>query len=149
MADATVHSTAASPFGYTIDAADFTLHSGYTGDDTEDKIGPGPFYYLATSLGTCTSINVQGFARKRTLPLEALDVTVSIRRTTDRDAAGEQHWDVTTELALHGPLSDEQRQALLHAAEHCSVRTFFLGRQTVTERLVEPVATREQAAVEA
>ena len=149
MADytATVHSTAASPFGYTIDAGDFTLRSGYTADTPSDTIGPGPFYYLATSLGTCTSINVQGFARKRDLPLEALDITVSIHRTTDRNAAGEQHWDVTTEIAPHGPLTDDQRQALLRAAEDCSVRTFFLGRQTVTERLVEPAATREHAAV--
>lgn len=149
MADylATVHSTAASPFGYTIDAGDFTLDSGYTADTPNDTIGPSPFHYLATSLGTCTSINVQGFARKRNLPLEALDITVSIHRTTDRNADGEQHWEVTTEIALSGPLTADQRQSLLRAAEDCSVRRFFLGRQTVTERLVEPSDAREPATV--
>lgn len=53
------------------------------GDEPVDAgggdVAPGPYDYLLIALGTCTSMTIGLYARRKKLPLE--DITVSLRHT--------------------------------------------------------------------
>src|SRR4051794_20755210 len=53
----------------------------YGGDDA----GPGPYDYLLISLGTCTSMTVGLFARRKQWPLESIVVSLSHSRIHAKD----------------------------------------------------------------
>ena len=83
---------------------------------------PDPYDYLLAGLGACTSMTVGLYARKRKWPLE--NITVALRRTrihakdcADCDTKHGMLDHVDLELAMSGPLTDEQRTVLIAVAE--------------------------------
>ena len=139
MADYHATISTASPQDYSFDVA-VREHRFTTGRSTSapgQSSGPGPFEMLASGLGACTGINISSYARREQLPLEGFDIDVRIQRT-DSDTP---NWQVATEIALRGPLTDAQRQALLHSAEGCAVRKFFLSTPEIEEKLVDAPVT--------
>ena len=87
---------------------------------------PDPYDYLLVGLGACTSMTLGLYARKRKWPLE--DVTVALRRTRihAKDCADCETKEglldlIDVEVAVTGPLTDEQRATLLAVAHKCPV----------------------------
>jgi putative redox protein len=88
--------------------------------------GPTPYDLLAAALGGCTSMTLHFYAKREKLPLAGVDVTITHDRQHAKDCA-----DCTTqsgylhrfrvEIALHGDLTEEQRQQLLTIAKRCPV----------------------------
>lgn len=103
--------------------------------------GPTPYDMLAAALGGCTSMTLHFYARREKLPLEGVDVTVSHDRQHAKDCV-----DCTTqsgyihrfkvEIALHGPLSDAQRETLLSIAKRCPVAKVLSSEIKIDEVLV-------------
>jgi putative redox protein len=103
--------------------------------------GPTPYDMLAGALGGCTSMTLHFYAKREKLPLEGVDVTVTHDRQYAKDCA-----DCTStngyihrfhvEIALHGPLSDEQRQQLLSVAKRCPVAKTLMNEIRIDEALV-------------
>jgi uncharacterized OsmC-like protein len=116
--------------------ADEPLEVGGTGE------GPTPYDLLAAALGACTVMTLQFYAKREGLPLEGADVTVSHDRQHARDCAdcitqaGYIH-RFRVEIALHGPLSPEQRQKLLQVAGRCPVAKTLQSEIKIDEALVE------------
>jgi putative redox protein len=140
MADyaARISTTTPQDYAYDVTVREHRFQTGRSTSAPGESSGPGPFEFLASALGTCTGINISSFAKREGLPLEGFDIDVRIHRT-ERDGA--PHWTVATDIALRGPLDDEQKAALLHSAEGCAVRKFFLSTPEIEERLVDaPVA---------
>lgn len=89
-------------------------------------LGPTPYDVLASALGSCTAMTLQFYAKREKIPLEGVDVTVTHDRQHAKDCA-----DCTTQqgyihrfhvsIALHGTLTEEQRQKLLVIAHRCPV----------------------------
>lgn len=88
--------------------------------------GPTPYDALAAALGGCTAMTLHFFARREKLPLEGVDITVTHDRQHAKDCAdcmtheGFIH-KFRVEIALSGPLTEEQRQKLLVIAGRCPV----------------------------
>ena len=88
--------------------------------------GPSPYDLLAASLGTCTVMTLNFYARREGLPLEGAAVTVRHDRIHAEDCA---HCDATTgkvdrlsrEIRLDGDLDEATRQRLLKIADRCPV----------------------------
>ncbi|HXT52203.1 MAG TPA: OsmC family protein [Thermoanaerobaculia bacterium] len=104
--------------------------------------GPTPYDLLAGALGGCTAMTLQFYAKRDGLPLEGADVTVSHDRQHAKDCADcvTQAGYITrfrVEIALHGPLSPEQRQKLLHVAGRCPVARTLQAEIKIDEVLVE------------
>jgi putative redox protein len=103
--------------------------------------GPTPYDLLAAALGGCTSMTLHYYATREKLPLEGVDVTVTHDRQHAKDCAdctsqsGYIH-RFRVEIALHGPLSPEQREHLLTIAKRCPVAKTLASEMKIDEVLV-------------
>ena len=113
--------------------------------------GPGPYDFLATALGACTSMTLRMYAERKQLPLDKVTVEVSHDKVHATDAAtdtadgsmpkGGKIDRFTRVLHLAGDLDDEQRASLLRIADRCPVhRTLEQASQIVTELAPSPAS---------
>lgn len=92
-----------------------------------DGAGPDPYTLILAALGSCISMTVRLYARRKAWPLERVTVTLSQRRVHARDCAecsgnseGFVH-RIERTVHLEGPLSTEQHQRLQEIAGKCPV----------------------------
>lgn len=109
--------------------------------------GPGPYDFLATALGACTSMTLRMYAERKQLPLDKVTVEVSHDRVHVDDAATDTENEAgavappggkidqfTRVLHLAGELDEQQRASLLKIADRCPVhRTLEHSSRIVTE----------------
>ena len=102
--------------------------------------GPNPYELLLAALGSCTSMTVAMYARRKGWPLEA--VTVRLRHSRVHAADCEacetrvgllDHID--REVEFSGALSDEQRARLLDIANKCPVHRTLASEIIVQTRM--------------
>ena len=87
---------------------------------------PGPYDYLLTALGVCTSMTVGLYARRKKLPLENITVSLRHSRIHAKDCeeceTKEGMLDrIDMEIAFTGSLTSEQHARLMEIAGKCPV----------------------------
>ena len=103
--------------------------------------GPTPYDMLASALGGCTVMTLHFYAQREKLPLEGVDVKVTHDRQYAKDCAdcatqsGYIH-RFRVEIALLGPLTEEQRQKLFSIAARCPVAKTLSSEIKVDEILL-------------
>jgi uncharacterized OsmC-like protein len=103
--------------------------------------GPSPYQLLLAALGSCTSMTVALYARRKQWPLNRVRVTLSHARQHAADCAACEAQDAHLErieraIELEGTLTAEQRQRLLAIAEKCPVHRTLQSTITIVSRLV-------------
>jgi putative redox protein len=101
-------------------AADEPVAAG--GTDT----GTDPYGLLLASLGSCISMTVSLYARRKKWPLESVAVTLKHSKIHAEDCESCESKDVMldridAEVELGGPLTEEQRSRILEIARRCPV----------------------------
>jgi putative redox protein len=98
--------------------------------------GPNPYDLLLASLGTCTSMTLQMYAKRKQWPLEGVTVRLRIDRIHAADCADCETTEgkvdrIDREIELAGPLSAEQRAGLLAIADKCPVHRTLKGEISI------------------
>jgi putative redox protein len=88
--------------------------------------GPGPYDFLLTSLGACTSMTMRLYADLKSLPLERVTVTLRHSKIHAEDCAecetkAAKLDQIDRAIAMEGALNAEQRQKLMEIADKCPV----------------------------
>ena len=92
-----------------------------------EDAGPDPYTLLLAALGTCISMTVTLYARRKQWPLESVTVRLRQDRTHVKDckecSADQEGYihRIERSVAVTGQLSDEQRARLLEIAKKCPV----------------------------
>jgi uncharacterized OsmC-like protein len=110
-----------------------------------DDLGFSPYELLLASLGSCTAMTLEMYARRKAWPLEQVRITLQFDRIHAGDAEKceepEQRIDrITRDIELVGPLDDVQRRRLVEIAGKCPVHKTLTSGPTIVDRLVaEPM----------
>ena len=88
--------------------------------------GPNPYDLLLASLGSCTSMTVGLYARRKQWPLEAVTVRLRHGKIHAADCGDCETREgmidrIEVQLELAGPLTEGQRARLLQIAGRCPV----------------------------
>ena len=104
--------------------------ASYGGTDT----GPSPYDLILAALGSCTSMTIGLYARKRGWPVEKISVSLWHTKIHAKDCDDCETKDgkidrIEMEVHLDGGLTDEQRAKLVEVAGKCPVH------QTLTSEI--------------
>ncbi|HKP36761.1 MAG TPA: OsmC family protein [Pyrinomonadaceae bacterium] len=105
-----------------------------------DGAGPDPYTLLLAALGTCISMTVTLYARRKQWPLERVTVTLSQRRIHARDCAecadnaeGYVH-RIERSVRFEGQLTNEQHTRLQEIAGKCPVHRTLTSPIIIVEK---------------
>src|SRR5262245_56391154 len=132
----------ASGFAQEISVGPHRLHADEPIPSGGTDTGPSPYDLLLAALGSCTSMTVSLYARRRKWPLQAVVVRLRHSRSypedcVDCEAKSVRIERIECEIGLTGELSDEQRAALLAIAEKCPVHRTLTSGVRIDSRLSE------------
>lgn len=116
----------AKGFRQEIDIGRFHLQADEPASIGGTDLAPTPYDYLLSALGTCTSMTVGLYARRKQWPLETVKVSLHHSRIHAKDCADCETKNgmldrIGLEIELTGALSDEQRAKLIEVAHKCPV----------------------------
>ncbi len=86
------------------------------------ETGFNPHELLEAALGCCLNIWLRVFAKQQNIPLEHITASVTLDRQNPAETAFQYAFE------FKGPLTSEQRQALLQAAHSCPVHQALSGK---------------------
>ncbi len=110
------HDTGQGRFQVEIHAAGATLLADEPVELGGLGSGPSPHQLLAAGLAACTTMTLKLYAARKGWPLEHVVVQVS-----HSHPGGEARDRFDRQIAMQGPLDDDQRQRLLEIAARCPV----------------------------
>jgi len=104
-------------------------------------LGPNPYEFLLTSLGTCTSMTLRMYANRKELDLQNVEITLSHDRIHAEDCeaceSSEGFVDVIDKkIKLEGELSEDERNRLLEIADKCPVHKTLHNEILINSELV-------------
>ena len=102
--------------------------------------GPTPYDLLLGALGSCTSMTLAMYARRKQWPLTRVTVRLRHSRVHAADCATCETQDakltvIDREIDLEGPLDQEQRVRLLAIANRCPVHLTLSGKMEIRSKL--------------
>lgn len=80
-----------------------------------------PFELLLASIGSCTAITLRMYADRKSWPLEAIRIDLSLEQDKDRKTS-----HIHKEISLVGDLDEVQKARLLEVADKCPTQRLMM-----------------------
>jgi putative redox protein len=134
---------AASGFAQDIVAGGHDLRSDEPVAAGGGDTGPTPYDLLLAALGSCTSMTLAMYARRKEWPLTGVTVRLRHFRMHAGDCGACEGQDVKLDvierrIALEGSLDEAQRSRLLEMANRCPVHRTLTSGIDIRTQLSEP-----------
>jgi putative redox protein len=116
-----------------------------------DDAGPDPYTLLLAALGSCISMTVTLYARRKQWPLQSVSVRLRQNRIHAKDCkqcAEDQEGyihNIERSVTVNGQLSDEQRARLLEIAHKCPVHKTLSSPIIIAEMKEDEIPTSSEA----
>ena len=132
----------------TIDARRHRLLADEPRESGGEDAGPTPYDLLLAALGACTAMTLRMVARRETIPLASVEVTLSHERNHAKDCDHCEQDDARVQaiyrnLRLVGEMTEAQRERLLAVAERCPVHRTLTGALHIHDRLLPATDPRD------
>jgi putative redox protein len=130
----------ASGFAQEISAGPHHLRGDEPASAGGTETGPTPYDLLLAALGSCTSMTIALYARRKQWPLKAVTVRLRHSRVHAEDCAGCEAQDakltvIDRDIELDGTLDEHQRARLLSIANRCPVHLTLTSTIDIRTRL--------------
>jgi len=116
-------------------AGPFTLQADAPKDVGGNELAPDPHELLLSSLGACTSITMQMFAKRRGWDLQEVQIELGEEKIDDPQQPGKQMSKITREIKVRGNLTQEQVDGLRSVADKCPIHKLLTGSKEVVTTL--------------
>ncbi len=93
--------------------------------------GPNPHELLLSSLGACTSITMQMYAKRKGWDLQDVIVDLTEDQVEDPNQPGKKSSLITREISVAGNLSQEEVDGLKAIADKCPIHKLLTSQQEV------------------
>lgn len=110
-------------------------------DQPPDATAPSPFTLFLASIGACAGVYVQSFCRRRGIPMDGIRIVQ--RNVTSPDGMVDR---VELELELPGSFPERYREAVIRAADQCTVKQHLELPPHIVIRATAPVPAAEAVA---
>lgn len=100
-------------------------------DSGSSDSAPSPHDYFDAALAACKALTATWYAKRHGIPLER--VASHVERDDSEERKGK--YRLRVRLEFHGPLSDEQREALARAAGACPIHKLMTRTEIEIETL--------------
>lgn len=113
-----------------------------------EDAGPDPYTLLLAALGSCISMTVQLYARRKQWPVETVTVRLRQNRVHEKDCEVCDDKDgfihrIERSVNFTGNLSDEQRSRLQEIAHKCPVHKTLSSKIVITDLKDETLESSE------
>jgi len=107
-----------------------------------DDSGPGPYDFLLTGLGACTSMTMRMYADLKKLPMERVTVTLRHSKIHAKDCeeceTREGKLDqIERVIGIEGALDADQRKRLMEIADKCPVHRTLTSEIRIVTKVAE------------
>ncbi|REE01770.1 bifunctional alpha/beta hydrolase/OsmC family protein [Marinoscillum furvescens] len=105
-------------------------------------LGPSPYDYLLSALGTCTAMTLRMYADHKKLDLKEVRVKLTHKKIHAQDGENSEEKKnkidrIARKVILEGELTDEQRKRLIEIADKCPVHKTLEGRPKIETQEVK------------
>jgi putative redox protein len=140
MSEVVVHGSAAG-FAQEIVIGPHRLTSDEPLDAGGANSGPSPYDLLLSALGSCTSMTIAIYARRKAWPLESVTLKLRHSRIHATDCAECETKEgmldhIQLDIQLTGSLTVDQRAKLMEIANKCPVHRTLVSEINIRTRLV-------------
>jgi putative redox protein len=115
-----------------------------------EDAGPDPYTLLLAALGSCVSMTVTLYARRKQWPLESVTVRLGQNRMHTKDCKECEQMEgyihrIERSVSFTGPLTEDQRARLREIAHKCPVHKTLTSPIVIAEAIDDETVTHSEA----